>query len=401
MEKKVYSVSDITFTIKSLLEESLPTIWVEGEISNFKTHFSGHQYFSLKDENTQLAAVMWRSRVERNPFNLEDGMLVQCLGNIRVYEKTGRYQLDVLQAKPAGVGNLQQAFEELKNRLMVEGLFNPENKKPLPQFPNKIALVTSPTGAAIKDMLHVLQRRAPYVELLLYPVKVQGENAANEIAYAINELNKHEDIDIIITGRGGGSLEDLWAFNEEVVARAIFNSKIPLISAVGHEIDFTIADFVADMRAPTPSAAAELAVVDKRELAGILISYYNRMFTSINVNLEHIKQRLLNYKKSYAFKRSPDLIHQYAQRVDELNIRRINTFKLYYKHQVEKVNHIQQIMNSLNPENILSRGYSITLHEGRVVKSVSALKKGQAILTRLKDGTIDSTVKDIIPERHK
>ena len=401
MEKKIYSVSDITFTIKSLLEESLPTIWVEGEISNFKIHFSGHQYFSLKDENTQLAAVMWRSRVERNPFNPEDGMLVQCLGNIRVYEKTGRYQLDVLQVKPAGIGNLQQAFEELKTRLMAEGLFNSETKKTLPQFPNKIAFVTSPTGAAIKDMLHVLKRRAPYVEVLLFPVKVQGENAAHEIARAINELNEYKDIDLIICGRGGGSLEDLWAFNEEIVARAIYNSKIPLISAVGHEIDFTIADFVADMRAPTPSAAAELAVMDKRELAGILLSYNNRILAAINVKIENIKQRLLNYKKSYGFKRSPDLIHQYAQRVDELNMRRINSYKLYCNHQLEKVNHIQQIMASLNPENILSRGYSITLHEGQLIKSIATLKKGQAITTRLKDGSIESTINELISERSK
>jgi len=401
MEKKVYSVSDITFTIKNLLEESLPTIWVEGEISNFKTHFSGHQYFSLKDENTQLAAVMWRSRVERNPFDLEDGMLVQCLGNIRVYEKTGRYQLDVLQAKPAGIGNLQQAFEELKQKLFAEGLFNEEAKKPLPQFPGKIAIVTSPTGAAIKDILHVLQRRAPYVEIVLSPVKVQGENAAFEIANAINNLNMMNDIDLIIAGRGGGSLEDLWAFNEEIVARAIFNSKIPVISAVGHEIDFTISDFVADMRAPTPSAAAEIAVVDKRELIAILAGYTSRLNSSMNAKIENLKQIIRNYSKSYGFRRSSDLINQNAQRVDELNIRRINAFKLYCNRLSEKVNHITKMLSSLNPENILLRGYSITFSEGTLVKSVSEVKKDQNIKTRFKDGIVDSTVKDLYPERKK
>jgi len=397
MEKKVYSVSDITFTIKNLLEESLPTIWVEGEISNLKAHFSGHNYFSLKDENTQLAAVMWRSRVERNPLTLEDGMLVQCLGNIRVYEKTGRYQLDVLQAKPAGIGNLQQAFEELKLKLMQEGLFEEEAKKPLPQFPAKIALVTSPTGAAIKDMLHVLKRRAAYVEILIFPVKVQGEGAAMQIARAIDNLNGYKDIDLIIAGRGGGSLEDLLAFNEEVVARAIYNSNIPVISAVGHEIDFTIADFVADMRAPTPSAATELAVVDRNELAGIFMGFHNRLTSLLNVKIESIRQRLLSYKKSYGFRRSPDLVFQNAQRLDELNMRRIKAFKLYYKQSLDKVKHIEKMISNLNPENILSRGYSITFSEGNVVKSIADIKTGDNVTTRLKDGNVDSTVKGTRP----
>lgn len=398
MEKKVYSVSDITYTIKNLLEESIPTLWVEGEISNLKPHFSGHKYFSLNDENTQIAAVMWRARAERIPFTLEDGMLVQCLGNIRVYEKTGRYQLDVIQVMSAGVGNLQQAFEELKQKLYNEGLFSEDHKKPIPGFPQKIAIVTSPTGAAIKDILHVLKRRAPYVEILINPVKVQGENAAVEIATAIRELNNLNDIDLIITGRGGGSLEDLWAFNEEVVARAIFESRIPVISAVGHEIDYTIADFVADMRAPTPSAAAELAVRDRLELKGIFLNFALRMASSLKANVESKRQRILNYQKSYGFKRSPDLIRQNAQRVDELNMRQLKAFKQHYRRMYDTIQHTDKILSSLNPKNIFNRGYSITLYNGEIIKRVSNLKKGDAIETQVLDGTIGSNITHINPE---
>ncbi|HDZ10569.1 MAG TPA: exodeoxyribonuclease VII large subunit, partial [Bacteroidetes bacterium] len=265
-EKKIYTISEITRKIKRLLENAIPSIWLEGEISNFKRHSSGHIYFVLKDENSQISCVMWRGRNNGLYFTPQDGMKIQARGNVTVYEKRGNYQFEVLQMQPAGLGELQMALEQLKQSLKAEGLFDEQHKKKIPQYPEKIGIVTSPTGAAIRDLVSVVQRRFPSVQLILNPVRVQGAEAAGEIARAIDEFNAYGDVDVLIVGRGGGSLEDLWAFNEEVVARAIFRSKIPVISAVGHEIDFGISDFVADLRAPTPSAAAELVVRNREEL---------------------------------------------------------------------------------------------------------------------------------------
>ena len=266
IEKNVITITELTRQIKFSLESSFPRVWVEGEISNFKQHTSGHLYFTLKDEGAQLSALMWRSRVANLTFQPEDGMKVIARGSITVYPPRGNYQLDVDQIQPLGLGELQLAFERLKQKLDAEGLFDAEHKKPIPEFPECIGLVTSETGAALQDIRSVLSRRHPSVEVVLAPVRVQGAGAAEEIADAIKYLNQYGGIDVLIVGRGGGSLEDLWAFNEEVVARAIYASKIPIISAVGHEIDFSIADFVADLRAPTPSAAAELVVRDRTEL---------------------------------------------------------------------------------------------------------------------------------------
>ena len=249
-------------------------ISVEGEISNFKIHTSGHCYFTLKDEQAQLAAVMWRARVAGLYFTPETGMKVIANGNVTVYPVRGVYQLDVVSLQPAGVGELQAAFERLKGKLFEEGLFDADRKLPLPPYPGRIGVVTSESGAALQDILNVFRRRAPYVQLILSPVKVQGSGAAAEIAGAIGMFNDYGGVDLLIVGRGGGSVEDLWAFNEEIVARAISASKIPLISAVGHEVDFTIADFVADLRAPTPSAAAELAVRSRGEMIENLANFY-------------------------------------------------------------------------------------------------------------------------------
>ncbi|HFE62791.1 MAG TPA: exodeoxyribonuclease VII large subunit, partial [Caldithrix sp.] len=249
MEKRVYTVSDLTREIKQVLESSFPRLWVEGEISNLKRHSSGHLYFTLKDSNSQLNCAMWRFRVGQLLFQPQDGMKVLVEGDVQVYERGGYYQLIVNQIQPAGIGDLQLAFEQLKKKLHAEGLFDESHKKRLPQFPERIGVVTSPTGAAIRDIVSVVSRRFPGVQLIINPVRVQGETAKEEIAQAIREFNEYGKVDVLIVGRGGGSLEDLWAFNEEVVARAIFDSKIPVISAVGHEIDYSISDFVADRRA--------------------------------------------------------------------------------------------------------------------------------------------------------
>ncbi len=259
-EKQVLSVSDITRQIKNSLELRFPRVWIQGEISNFKRHTSGHLYFTLKDEGAQISATMWRSRAGTLLFGPEDGMKVIARGGITVYPPRGSYQIDVDQLTPLGVGELQIAFERLKQKLVAEGLFDEGRKRPLPELPSRIGIITSETGAALHDIRTVLNRRFPAIEVLLIPVRVQGPGAAEEIASAVKDMNRYGKIDVMIVGRGGGSLEDLWAFNEEIVARAIYASEIPVVSAVGHEIDFTIADFVADLRAPTPSAAAEMVV---------------------------------------------------------------------------------------------------------------------------------------------
>ncbi|MCK5525880.1 MAG: exodeoxyribonuclease VII large subunit, partial [Candidatus Latescibacteria bacterium] len=262
---EAYSVSDITRAIKGLLDEGLMPLWVEGEVSNYVHHTSGHRYFTLKDETSQLRCVMWKWQGQLR-FRPEDGMKVRAYGRISVYERGGQYQLVVSELHPAGVGELQLAFEQLKERLAKEGLFDESRKRSLPRFPQRIGVVTSPTGAAIRDIAHGIGRRFPSAQVVLWPARVQGEGAAAQIAEGIEKLNAYGEVDVLIVGRGGGSLEDLWAFNEEEVARAIYASGIPVVSAVGHEIDFVIADFVADRRAPTPSAAAEMVVRDGAEL---------------------------------------------------------------------------------------------------------------------------------------
>ncbi|MCB9057176.1 MAG: exodeoxyribonuclease VII large subunit [Calditrichae bacterium] len=392
MDKKIYSVSEITQTIKMLLEQSLPTLWVEGEVSNFKEHYSGHLYFSLKDSDAQISAVMWKSRAQFSDFPLEDGLQIRALGNIRVYEKTGRYQIDIIQIQPAGTGKLQAEFEILKKKLYQEGLFAEENKKPPPLFPQSVAVITSPTGAAVQDILQVLKRRAPYLNIYIYPVKVQGIGAADEIANALKLANETPFIDVIIVGRGGGSLEDLWAFNEEIVARAIFMSQIPVVSAVGHEIDFTISDFVADLRAPTPSAAAEMIVPAIEDVANTFNSLNSRIIYALNSYLEYKKQRILSIKNSYGLRRSADIIRQNIQRVDDLAYRLSLTSEGLISKNKEKINQLKKQLNNLNPETILSRGYSITFKSNKIVYDASDLKKGDILETKVYTGKVKSIV---------
>jgi exodeoxyribonuclease VII large subunit len=392
MEKKIYSVSDITSTIKSLLEESLPTVWVEGEISNLKAHYSGHLYFSLKDSGAQISAVIWKSRASLIDFELVDGQQIRALGSIRLYEKSGRYQLDIIKAQPAGKGDLQEAFEKLKAKLLSEGLFDAENKQSLPEFPRKIAIITSPTGAAIRDILNILKRRAPYLDIVVRPAKVQGVGAASDIATAIKEINEYGNVDVLIIGRGGGSLEDLWAFNEEVVARAIYESKIPVISAVGHEVDFTIADFVADLRAPTPSAAAELIVTDRSEVTGYFMGLQSQMQRAISGNLNLLVQKVSSLQNSYGLRRSGDLINQYAQRVDELSARCEKAFLSQFNQKQVKLSNLAKRINNLSPQVTLARGYSITYANGKIITDISKLKKWQVIETEVANGKIESTI---------
>ena len=315
MEKAI-SVSELTNYIKRVIEENFEQVRIIGEISNFKAHASGHWYFTLKDKNAQISCTMWKGLNNYVFFTPQDGMQIVVTGKITVYPPRGNYQLDVKSMKPVGEGELQKAFEQLKRKLFDEGLFDDEHKRPIPKFPAKIGIVTGTDTAALKDMLSVAERRYPILELIIAPTRVQGEGAAEQIAASIENLNQHKDIDLIIIARGGGSLEDLWAFNEEIVARAIYKSKIPIISGVGHEIDFTITDFVADLRAPTPSAAMEIATPNKDEIIDFLEEISDNNKNYISEKIENLKYELNYLNKSYGFKNITNLINTKKQTID-------------------------------------------------------------------------------------
>jgi len=396
----IITVTELTRRIKGVLEHGFTELLVQGEISNAKLHSSGHFYFSLKDESAQLNAVMWRSRVQNLPFRPADGMKVIARGNITLYEPRGSYQLDCLSLQPLGVGELQRAYEQLRNRLMAEGLFESSRKKPLPEHPSVIAVITSPTGAAVKDMLSVLRRRMPSLEIVLVPVRVQGAGAADEIAGALDLVNEWGGADLIITGRGGGSMEDLWAFNEEVVARAVARSRVPVISAVGHEVDFTICDFVADLRAPTPSAAAELAVKEASDLIELIGNYCYTMHSSVMNSIAVRRKTVEHLVRSYSFHRPIDLLRQRSQTVDELSRRLEHSSRQWFQSAALRLREYTGRIQSLDPALVLKRGYAIVRQEGRVVSAAhNASVPGEAVIT-FHDGALSATVHDRTTEDH-
>ena len=393
---KVYRIGELTRRIKSLLEEGFPSIWVEGEISEYTRPRSGHHYFTLKDADSILPCVMWRGQANSLAFTPQPGMQVQVHGRITVYEKGGRYQFEAWEIRLSGEGELMAAFERLKAKLAAEGLFDSERKKPIPKFPWRIGLVTSATGAAIRDLVSVSRRRNPAVELILAPVRVQGEGAAEEIAEAIEMFNRYGEVDLLIVGRGGGSLEDLWPFNEEAVARAIYDSHLPVISAVGHEVDYSIADMVADLRAPTPSAAAEIAVPDAGELLRGLEDAHSRAKTALTNRLLNFRERLQWAQRSRAFHRPQELFRENAQRLDEYR-RRMETASAA---SVERLRNRAVSLNSslraLDPMGVLKRGYSVCrkLPEEAVVVDSGILNKGDNIsLTFAKGGAVSKVLR--------
>lgn len=395
--RHVYSVSELTRNIKIILEDSFPQIWLEGEVSNLSIPTSGHMYLTLKDETSQIRAVIFRNVASQIKFKLKDGLKVVVFGHLTVYERSGQYQIIVEIVEPKGVGALQLAFEQLKEKLLKEGLFDEVKKKPLPVLPRTVGVVTSPTGAAIRDIIKVLRRRFANVEILLCPVKVQGEGSAEEIAAGIEQMNRLKNIDVLIVGRGGGSLEDLWAFNEEIVARAIYNSRIPVISAVGHEIDWTISDFVADKRAPTPSAAAEMVIPDKKEITIRIENNLSRLNSALFKIVDQAENRLRHLVSSYVFRQPLDLVLQYQQQVDDL-LKQMNTRIAYLLTlKDEQIRSISARLESLSPLNVLSRGYSVSLKlPGRIVlRDVSGLKPGDRIETRLNKGKFYSRVEEV------
>jgi len=441
---KVYSVSELTSGVKRALEGQFGNVSVEGEVSNHRLQSSGHQYFTLKDAKSQVACVWFAGRSSGlRAVPLSDGMQVQVRGLLTVFEARGNYQINVQSVQAAGAGLLQAKFEALKRRLQEEGLFDRARKRPLPSYPAVVALVTSPTGSVVQDMLKVLGRRAPWVRVLVYPARVQGQTAAAEIAEGIRFVNEQSGralpkVDVLIVGRGGGSVEDLWSFNEEVVARAIFHSEIPLVSAVGHETDFTIADFVADHRAPTPSAAAELVVPDGAALERQIQIQGDRMEALLQGQLRRWRQRLEFLEKSALFREPRARLAEAAQRVDAeadsldravrerlsrltrrleslaasvrahrpdqvLALRRQQTeaaagrleraLRAALQQRDRQVEQLRQKLVLLSPEGTLERGYSITLAaDGTLVRSASSANPGDILLTRLRDGRVESTV---------
>lgn len=395
----VLSVSQLNRYIKMNFDadENLANIFISGEISNFTNHYrTGHLYFTLKDDSAAVRAVMFNSSAKRLKFMPEDGMKVIARGRVSVYEASGQYQLYVDDMQPDGVGALNLAYEQLKEKLQKEGLFSELHKKPLPPYPEKVGVITSPTGAAVRDIINVLGRRFPYAEIVFCPVLVQGEGAHLQLTDAVNLFNSERAADVIIIGRGGGSIEDLWEFNDEGLARAVYNSEIPVISAVGHETDFTICDFVADMRAPTPSAAAELAVPDANELQYALSALKNRMFLNVSSGIADRRSRLEYLTSKEALKSPDEMLSNRSQRLDTAFSKMLSS----YENRIDgkKVEFISAAtaLSKLDPMSVLMRGFAfVSDKNGKNVYSSQTLAKGDKINVRFHDGSAVCEVKEI------
>jgi len=398
-EPNLYTVSRLNALVRELLEVNFPEIWVEGEISNFRKYPSGHLYFTLKDTSSEINAVMFNQLSLYLDFQPEDGMNVLALGMVTVYGPRGKYQLEVRRMKPAGVGKLQLAFEKLKERLRAEGLFDEQRKRPIPTFPQRIGILTSTEGAAIRDIISIISRRYPLVELLVFPVKVQGEGAAEDIVHGIELANlyhlQEKQIDALIVGRGGGSLEDLWAFNEEIVARAIFHSQIPVISAVGHEIDYTIADFVADLRAPTPSVAAELVVPHREEIATRLREMLTQLTHHQRSRLEDLRIQLQMLTASYAIRRPARRLREFRQTLDHLTGLLLRAYRGRERAIQERMGALVGRLEAINPAAVLRRGYAFIENEaGRVIKSTEQVQLRERLKITLSQGRLVCEVLD-------
>ncbi|ULO09152.1 exodeoxyribonuclease VII large subunit [Paenibacillus sp. 19GGS1-52] len=444
VERKVYSIKELNGYIRMKLDSDvvLSDVWIRGEISNFTHHSSGHMYFTLKDESSRIKSIMFASHNQRLPFVPKEGARVIARGNVTVYERDGQYQFYATQMQPDGIGSLYLAYEQLKSKLAQEGLFAAERKRPLPRFPKCIGVVTSPTGAAVRDIVITLQRRFPQVPIVIYPVLVQGKGAAPAIVKAIKTLNAMGEADVLIVGRGGGSLEELWAFNEEEVARAIYQSAIPVISAVGHETDFTIADFVADLRAATPTAAAELAVPHAGELAAQLRQQQNRLRQSLLRRSQRGGERLASLQRSLALVGPRRYLAQHTQRLDmlrqrlsgaaEARLSRARERKTVLQHSLQRYNPRDGVLaarqrtesmrrellsamqarlqdkrsrfgaemrhlDALSPLKVMSRGYSLVYdqEEQHLIKSLKEVELGDLVVIKLNDGQLDCQVRGI------
>jgi len=419
---KIYKVTEVTRLIKLELENSFPFLWVEGEVSNFHRHQSGHLYFTLKDETSQLRAVMFRSEARQVIFELKDGLQVVARGRINVYEPRGEYQLLVEVVEPKGKGALQLAFEQLKEKLRAEGLFDPAHKKKLPILPKKVGVVTSPRGAAIVDILRTIERRFARLHILIYPVRVQGEGAAEEIIEGISYLGRYPGLDVIIVGRGGGSIEDLWAFNEEKVARAIYGCPVPIISAVGHEIDFTIADFVADVRASTPSVAAEILIEKEQSFEERIENLEKEIALRMKYFLQEQKQEVMSLTHHRAFQNMKVKLLNLEQKIDELETKAWNTIRalqrritedrslaLLFEEKMRGIlkRMLQQLLarweslsvqlHNLSPLNILKKGYALCWKDGgqNLIRRIDEVKKEEDVIVSFYRGEFSCLVKEV------
>lgn len=396
--KMILSVTQINEYIRALLaqDDVLSMIMVRGEISNLTFHRSGHIYFTLKDESSVLKAVMFRSSAQRVRFALQEGMNIIVSGRISVYPQSGQYQLYAEDIQPDGIGALYIAYEQIKERLAKEGLFDAARKKPIPKYPNTVGIITSPTGAAIHDMINVISRRFPMTKILLYPALVQGDNAYKSLISGVQYFNNEQAVDVIIIGRGGGSMEDLWAFNNVDLAYAIANSKIPTISAVGHESDFTICDFVADLRAPTPSAAAELAVPDTITVRNLLRSYISSAEKSIISDIQKYRNLLRLISSSRVLISKEDLLNEYRMKLDLVSDKLDNGINNLINNRKYEFDILTTKLNAISPLNTLKRGYTIALNEdGRAVSSVDNINTNQKLYISFADGSISATVNEI------
>ena len=420
----IYTVTQLNQQIKGMLESnpSFRNIFVQGEISNYKQHTSGHHYMTLKDADGAISAVLFRADAARLRFRLMNGMKVIARGRVSSFPKTGQVQLYLADLMPDGTGALHLAFEQLKAKLYAEGLFDQSHKQEIPRMPHTIALVTSPTGAAVRDMIRILGRRYPLAEVQLWPVLVQGENAAADIAKTIARVNAHGQADVMIVGRGGGSLEDLWAFNEEIVARAIYNSKIPVISAVGHESDVTIADFVADLRAPTPSGAAELAVPDRGELSILIDREQERLMTALENRLNGLANRLQAQENRLARCTPAQYVAERRRRTEELiermrlaQRRKIDSLKTSFSYHEKKLRDMPDILlerrrgklqslsgqlDALSPLRVLARGFSVvTDAQNKIITDSADLQTGDAVTLRFAQGTAKAQITSVQKSR--
>lgn len=441
--KKVYTVTELTRRVKTTLEGEFGSLWLEGELSNVRQPASGHYYFTIKDESCQISAVLFRGSQRELKFKPIDGIMVRVFGQISVYERSGNYQIIIRRMEEGGKGSLQARFEALKEKLDKEGLFAKERKQPLPMLPQHVGVVTSDTGAAIRDILNVAARRFPNLHIVLAPAKVQGETAAAEVAAAIDLLNKRGGLDAMIVGRGGGSLEDLWCFNEEAVARAIARSRIPIISAVGHEIDFTISDFVADLRAPTPSAAAEIVVGKKNDFEERLDELTGKLHTMLRAATLKARNRLIAASGSYVFREPGNMVVRFRQSLDgikrrmehktagslrdaqqqldnlwmrvehrtrnairegktdvsDMQTKMLHSMRLRHQSSTQDIRRLSTQLRALSPLAVLDRGYSVTRDkDGNILSSVEGIKTGELLDTQFAKGSIESEVKEVKPE---
>lgn len=403
MDEHIFTVSEIAQEVRRVIERFIAPVWIKGEVSNFSFSRSGHIYFSLKDQQALINCVIWRNVAYSIPFQINNGMQLLVFGAVTTYAPQSQYQVNVQKVRPAGLGDLHLAFEALKKKLAAEGLFAQERKRPIPAFPEKVGLITSPSGAAVNDFLKISERRNPSIAIYIYPAQVQGEGAADTIIKGIEYFNVNRAVDFIVLARGGGSLEDLWAFNEEKLVRAIAASALPVVSAVGHEVDFTLSDFVADLRAPTPSAAAELVIPDRAQIItriGLLKKAFCKVVTERLTNQQTL---CLHYLKRLQLYRPLSLLQQRRQRLDELEIRLLQAVKNLLASRAAQLEGFIHTFAALDPRAILKRGYAIVYHlpEERMIKTVQAVKPQSSVAVELYDGKFSALVEKIMQNKSK